>query len=570
MAGLIPQLFIDELLNRTDIVELIDSYIPLKKQGGSYLACCPFHQEKTPSFNVIGKKQFYHCFGCGVSGNAISFLMAYLHLGFVETIQTLATRLGFEIPQVESIEKNKTSHSLYTLLNQVAAFYQQALRKTNSAITYLKQRGLNGEIARLYQLGFAPEGWHTLETWIKGRKEDLLASGMLIQKEDGSTYDRYRQRIMFPIHDRQGRIVGFGGRAVVADQKPKYVNSPETVIFQKSRELYGLYQLLQHDAHPENIILVEGYLDVIALAQHGIFNVAASLGTATNAYHIQLLSKYTKQLICCFDGDSAGKQAAWRALETSLPYLNQGLEVSFVFLPEASDPDNLVREEGREAFLKRIQNATPLSEYFFSTLTHNIDYTKMAGKTQLIQLIKPYLSNMEEGPYKQLILDELGRLTRMEAHRIQQYIGKQEHDTKPLTMDIKRSPERVAIALLLQHPGVYSALKDELPPTLLSTKDHPILQKLMQQIADYPHISTANLIEAWRSSSSFDSLNKLVVWEHQVPLHALAKEFKDTILFLAKQQEESRIQHLLQKARGTGLDSIERVQLQELLKKVKR
>ena len=333
--GLIPQPFIDELLNRTDIVEFIDSYVPLKKRGTSHIACCPFHNEKNPSFNVVAKKQFYHCFGCGASGNVISFAMGYLHQSFPDAIETLATRAGLAVPRDRHPEKHSHSLNLYQLLDRVSTFYQQTLKSSGQvAIDYLKQRHVSGEVAKLYQLGFAPSGWQTLEAQFRPNKQELIATGMLIQKDDGKTYDRYRQRIMFPIHDRHGKIIGFGGRAIEADQKPKYLNSPETVIFQKNRELYGLHQILQQQNNVKNVLIVEGYMDVIALAQHGIMNAVATLGTATSAYHIQLLSKHTKQLVFCFDGDAAGRQAAWRALDNSLPQLNAGLDASFIFLPE--------------------------------------------------------------------------------------------------------------------------------------------------------------------------------------------------------------------------------------------
>ncbi len=297
----IPQPFIDDLLNKLDIVELIDSYVPLKKQGANYLACCPFHNEKTPSFNVVAKKQFYYCFGCGANGNAISFIMSYLNQVFTDAVETLASRLGMQVPRDGRLDKSQQSLSLYQLLNRVSQFYQQLLKtKGQVAIDYLRQRGLSGEIAKRYQLGYAPEAWQTLEAVFKLNKNELIATGMLINKE-GRTYDRYRHRIMFPIHDRHGRIIGFGGRAIDANQKPKYLNSPETTIFQKSRELYGLHQILQQQKTIDSLIIVEGYMDVIALAQYGINNAVAALGTATSSYHIQLLGKHTKQLIFCFE-----------------------------------------------------------------------------------------------------------------------------------------------------------------------------------------------------------------------------------------------------------------------------
>ena len=462
MIGLIPRPFIDELLNHTDIVEFIDSHVPLKKRGASHIACCPFHNEKTPSFNVIAKKQFYYCFGCSASGNAISFAMNYLHMSFSDAVETLATRLGMQVPREGQTEKNQRSQSLYQFLNQVSHFYQKTLKtKGDDAITYLKQRKVSGEIAHLFQLGYALPGWQTLEVQFKPHINELIATGMLIVKEDGKTYDRYRQRIMFPIHDRHGRIIGFGGRAIDNTHKPKYLNSPETAIFQKSRELYGLHQVLQQQSVITNVLIVEGYMDVIALAQHGIRNAVATLGTSTSTYHIQLLGKYTKQLIFCFDGDAAGRQAAWRALESSLPYLNTGLDASFIFLPEGHDPDSLVREEGNSAFLLRLKNATPLNRFFLDTLTHDIDSTTLVGKSQLVNAAKPYLLKMSDGPYKQLLIDEIARITRIEPHRIQQLTEDKDSPQIPnSTKSITRSPVRIAIALLLQNPEIYFAVLD--------------------------------------------------------------------------------------------------------------
>ncbi len=569
MQGLIPRPFIDELLNHTDIVEFIDSYVPLKKRGNSFLACCPFHNEKTPSFNVIAKKQFYHCFGCGVSGNVISFAMNYLHQSFPDAIETLATRAGMTVPRDKTTEKYTQSLNLYELLNRVALFYQQTLKSSGQvAINYLKNRHVSGEVAKLYQLGYAPPGWQTLETQPQFRqnKAELITTGMLIQKDDGSTCDRYRHRIMFPIHDRHGRIIGFGGRAIDTDQKPKYLNSPETAIFQKNRELYGLHQVLQQQTI-ENILVVEGYMDVIALAQHGIMNAVATLGTATSVYHIQLLSKHTKQLIFCFDGDAAGRKAAWRALESSLPHLNDGLDASFIFLPEGHDPDSLVREEGKEKFAQRLQTATPLNQFFFTTLMQDIDHTSLTGKSQLVNAVKPYMLKMTDGPYKQLMINELARLTRIETHRINQLIDEKTLDKVTDTgANISRTPIRVATALLLQHPELYTSCAEQLPTEILDEQRHHVLQTLLQQIALKPGINTATLVEAWRESPLFDSINKLAAWEHQVPEDALTTEFMDIILFLAKQHQESKIQQLIEKSRQEGLNKTEQHALQDLLK----
>ena len=568
MSGLIPQPFIDDLLHRTDLVELIDSYVPLKKRGNSHLACCPFHNEKSPSFNVVAKKQFYHCFGCGASGNAISFVMNYLNLGFVDAVETLATRVGLTIPRDKHTEKNNPSQDLYKLLSAVSLHYQKKLKHEGQpAIDYLRGRGLSGEIAKLYQLGYASEGWHHLEKAFPRNQRELLATGMLIKNEDGKIYDRYRNRVMFPIHDRHGRIIGFGGRVLDKEQKPKYLNSPETVIFQKSRELYGLHQILSQQKAVEYIIVVEGYMDVIALAQHGIMNAVATLGTATSTYHIQLLAKHTKSLIFCFDGDNAGRQAAWRALESSLPHLNLGLDASFMFLPDGHDPDSLVREEGKDNFLKRLKQATPLHRFLFDNLAKDLNLLRPAGKTQLINLAKPFLQKMDEGSYKQLLIEDLARLTHIETHRLTQLVTEESKTPQQeQAMTIARTPMRIAVALLLQHPEIYSQIKQQINLELLDAKEHEILLSVLGQLEANPQATTATLIESWRNHPYFESLNKLAAWDHLVPEQELVKEFIDIILFLQKQNRELTIRQLINKSRQHGLNEEEKILLQKMLK----
>lgn len=569
MSGLIPQPFIDEILHRTDLVELIDSYVPLKKRGNSHTACCPFHQEKSPSFNVVARKQFYHCFGCGASGNAISFVMNYLNQSFPDAIDTLATRLGLTVPREGNTEKSNNHSDLYKLLGEVSAYYQKKLKyEGQEAINYLKNRGLSGTIAKLYQLGFASDGWHNLENSFTRFRTELIASGMLVKTDEGKIYDRYRNRIMFPIHDRHGRIIGFGGRVLDPNQKPKYLNSPETVLFQKSRELYGLHQILSQQKSADSIIIVEGYMDVIALAQHGITNAVATLGTATSSYHIQLLTKHTKQIIFCFDGDTAGKQAAWRGLESSLPHLSSGLDVRFMFLPEEHDPDSLVREEGQKQFLERLKQTIPLHRFLFDTLAKDINLATPAGKTQLINAVKPLLQKIEESPYKQLMLDDLSRLTHIDTHRLTLLINNAALVEKQSeqTAVIARSPIRIAVALLLQHPELYTPNAENIDLNLFNDNEHHILLKLLLQLKSNPNANTASLIEAWRETPLFEAINKLAFWDHQVPEPELSKEFLDIILFLQKQNKELIIKNFINKSRQEGLTEIEKINLQELLK----
>lgn len=569
MSGLIPRPFIDDVLYKTDLVELIDSYLPLKKRGNSYLACCPFHNEKSPSFNVIPQKQFYHCFGCGASGNAISFIMNYQTLGFVETLELLATRLGLTVLREGHAEKNNASQDLYSLLTKISEYYQKQLKYNGQmAVDYLRNRGLSGKIAKLYQLGFSPQGWHHLEQAFASHQAALLGTGMLVKNEEGKIYDRYRNRIMFPIHDRHGRMIGFGGRTLDNMQKPKYLNSPETLIFQKSKELYGLHQLLSQQKKPDSILIVEGYMDVIALAQHGIFNAVATLGTATSTHHIQLLAKHTQALIFCFDGDAAGKQAAWRALESTLPYLHNGLDASFIFLPDNHDPDSLIREEGKAQFLLRIQQATPLNRFFFDHFTKEINLVTPGGKTQLIHLAKPLLQKMPESSYKQLLIDDLARLTHIENHRLNALIAQESlNQPKEQPPTINRSPAHIAFALLLQHPELYPLSAQFINLNLLAGKEHALLLQLLQQLASQPQATTATLIETWRNSSDFAWINQVAAWNHQVPQEERNKELIDTLLFLQKQNQELPIRQLLDKSRSVGLTEEEKRLLQDLLKK---
>jgi len=382
MAGRIPQHFIDQLLNRIDIVDLIDGYVPLKKAGANYKACCPFHNEKSPSFTVSPSKQFYHCFGCGANGTAISFLMEYDHMEFREAIESLASSAGMEIPEESQGLKPKQAVSegidLYQLMNQVNEFYQNQLRQhpaKQEAIDYLQKRELSGKTAKRFGIGFAPEGWNNLMSTLgvsAPAQKALLDTGMLTQNEKKRTYDRFRHRIMFPIHDHRGRVVGFGGRVLEQAEpqpgNPKYLNSPETPIFHKGSELYGLFAARGGIKEADGVLVVEGYMDVVALAEAGINNAVATLGTATTAMHLQRLFRHTPNITFSFDGDRAGRAAAWKALETSLPSLQDGFQVSFLFLPDGEDPDTMVKKVGKQGFEKLIETATPLPDFLIDTL----------------------------------------------------------------------------------------------------------------------------------------------------------------------------------------------------------
>lgn len=572
MQGLIPRQFIDDLLTKIELVELIDAYVPLKKRGLNYLACCPFHNEKTPSFNVIPKKQFYHCFGCGASGNAISFIMNYLHQAFPQAIETLAAKAGMVIPKEALPEHVKQTLSLHAILQKLNQFYQNTLRTPAGApaIAYLKQRGINGKIAQQYQIGYAPQGWHTIAQQLPKNQAELIATGMLIQKDNQQTYDRYRHRIMFPIHDRHGRMTGFGGRALDNDQQPKYLNSPETVLFQKSHELYGLYQILQTQTDFATIVIVEGYMDVIALAQHGISYAVATLGTATTAHHIQLLGKYTKDLHFCFDGDQAGRQAAWRALEVGLPYLDGGLQAHFIFLPDGHDPDSYIRSEGKSAFETLLQTAVPLHQLLFTTLMKDIDTSDLSGKNRLIHAAKPYLAKMPDCPYKALLISELARLTHIDHLKIEQLLTDPALPSAPppeaVTMQWQRSPLRIALALLIQNPSLFTQNLPAIDASTSLEPEHGLLTMLMDHLRQHPHATTATLLEHYRDSEWFAVMNQWAAWEHQVPDSAQASELSEMLGFLAKKTREATIQTLIGKSKQQTLSIQERQALQTLLR----
>ncbi len=444
MAGLIPQTFIDDLLDRVDIVDVVNSRVPLKKTGKSHKACCPFHEEKSPSFTVAQDKQFYYCFGCGAGGNALSFIMEFDRIDFLPAVELLAKNVGMEIPREAVANPKAKQHrdDLYSVVTEADNFYRQKLRAAEAkpAVEYLKGRGLTGKIAAQFGIGYAPQGWNNLLK-VAGTSEEkvkLLAdSGMLVVKpEEKKQYDRFRHRIMFPIRDQRGRTLGFGGR-VLDDSTPKYLNSPETPIFHKGRELYGLYEARQALKEIPYLLMVEGYMDVIALAQFGIHNAVATLGTALTENHLQKLFRYTSEIVFCFDGDSAGRRAASRSLDIALPEMRDGVTAKFLFLPEGEDPDTMVRNLGAEKFQTQIQNATPLSEFLFEEMAEGIDIETGEGKAKLSKLIAPKINQIPAGVFKQLMLEELSRKTSIAVDDLKTYVGS--HATKA-SQPIEPSP----------------------------------------------------------------------------------------------------------------------------------
>jgi DNA primase len=586
MPGRIPQSFIDELIARADIVEVIGSRVALKKAGREYKACCPFHNEKTASFWVSPDKQFYHCFGCGAHGTALGFLMQYDQLPFPEAVEDLAGRLGLTVPHDGAPVRAAVDDlaPLYALLERVAAFYAATLKSSARGRGYAESRGLQPEIIERFQIGYAPDSWDELMRQFGGNAEQrrqLAAAGLIIERSSGSEgfYDRFRDRLMFPIRDSRGRVIGFGGR-IIDQGEPKYLNSPETPLFHKGRELYGLFEARQARADFKRLMIVEGYMDVVRLHQAGITYAVATLGTATTQEHLSKIFRLTSEVVFCFDGDRAGRQAAWRALENSLPLARDGRELKFMFLPEGHDPDTLVAEEGAEAFEKRLNTALPLSEYLIQHLTAEVDLTHIDGRAKLKALAAPLFARMPEGIYREMLADSLALRVGMPAAALKKSF---------LTGDLKRTlterPEpsyqrrgRIsvgrgnlltqAITLVLHHPAAAAAVQD---PGALRQVDKPgvaVLEELILQAAAAANPSTAMLLERWRDLPEYARLSELAMAE---PLVAEAQgAAKELQMAVAKLIEEygpgRRTDELLRKAEETGLNYDEKAELSLLLK----
>ena len=444
MPGRIPQNFINDVLDRLDIIDVIGSRIELRKSGKNYSACCPFHDEKTPSFSVSPDKQFYYCFGCGAGGNAVGFVLDFDKTTFPETIENLAKRVGLEMP-AESVSNDSEGNYkklLFPVIKDADSFYRRSLRDpTNAkkAIEYLKSRGLNGETARNFGIGFASPGWENLLQDLgknEEKVEQLKIVGLLIDRnEEGKLYDRFRNRIMFPIRDVRGRTIGFGGR-VLSDEKPKYLNSPETPLFHKGRELYGLYEANRHFRNIENLIVVEGYMDVAVLAQNGVHNAVATLGTAVTIEHLNKIFRYTSEVIFCFDGDEAGRKAAYRALDTSLPVIVDGRSAKFMFLPEGEDPDTIIRKIGAKKFLELVANATPLSEFIFESLSAEYDHNSVDGKAKLSKLVIPLINKMPGGVFKTLMIRALSKRTDLEEGELKSLVESENNNQPTYTPNV--------------------------------------------------------------------------------------------------------------------------------------
>ena len=634
MAGLIPQSFIDDLLNRTDIVDVVSSRVQMKKAGKNYTACCPFHKEKTPSFSVSPDKQFYYCFGCGAGGNALGFIMDHDNLDFPQAVEELAKAAGMEIPREESGRPHKprqpTDSPLYPLLTAAAEFYRQALKshpQRKAAVDYLKGRGLTGEIARDFGLGFAPPGWDNLYKHLSSdtlQQKAMIDAGLLVENaETGKRYDRFRDRVMFPIRDSRGRIIAFGGR-VLGDDKPKYLNSPETPVFHKGQELYGLFEARKNNRNLDEIIVVEGYMDVIALAQQGLRNAVATLGTATSEEHMKRLFRVVPSVLFCFDGDQAGRNAAWRALEATLSSLQDGRRARFLFLPEGEDPDTLVRSEGTDAFRARInQHAQPLADYFFQQLTEEADPRSLEGKAHMATLAAPLIDKVPGANLRTLMRQRLLEITGLSGEAVSQLVhsapqdtppaydpgmdydampdyadfhqpqeafapqqewtpkkpgaGGKKWDKKPWSKNGKRgdrdeayaprtpvaveAPTLIALRTLIHHPQLAGKVESADHFANESNTYAQVLIALIEAVQKNPKLNSIQLMARWHGTEQGRLLRALAEKEWLIDGDNLEQQFLDTINRLSAGQHTQTLDELIKRARQPGLSAEEQIQI---------
>lgn len=565
----IPDAFIDELLARTDIVEVIHARVPLKRQGKEYSARCPFHDERSPSFTVSPTKQFYHCFGCGAHGTAISFLMNYDRLEFLDAVDELARAAGLEVPRdTRQRNANPDTQDIFKALDAAAGFFQRQLAASDKARAYLDRRGVGEAIRAQFAIGYAPDGYSALKDALgtDPRRMQLLERAGLFSKNDrGHVYDKFRDRVMFPIHDRRGRVIAFGGRVLDPDAAPKYLNSPETAVFHKGRELYGLWQVRQANQALARLVVVEGYMDVVALFEHGVTQAVATLGTATTPDHAELLFRNAPDVYFCFDGDRAGRSAAWKALESVLPRMRDGRQAFFLFLPEGEDPDTIVRSEGASGFDARLRDATPLSRYFFDTLSDGISLGTLDGKARLAERAKPLLAQIPDGAFGDLMQQRLTELTGVGARPsvAEASAPIRRHGSQPLAPP-RRSLVRSAIALLLQQPS----LALDLPPpyrfVALRQPGIDLLTELIALVSVRPEITTGALLEHFEGREEGAALQKLASQSLPGDEGSWREEFHDAIAQLDRQTLQQRVDELQAKL-GTGLDEAEKAELRELL-----
>jgi DNA primase len=569
----IPDRFIDDLLARVDIVEVIESRVPLKRAGRDYTARCPFHDERSPSFSVSPTKQFYHCFGCGAHGSAIKFLMEYDRLEFVDAVEDLAARVGLQVPYEGGVARGPQDQfaELYEVLDASARFFQKQLPGSEKCRRYLEKRGLDAAMIQRFGLGYAPDSWDAIKHAVgttEARLKALDKSGMLSSNDKGGSYDKFRDRLMFPIQDRRGRIIAFGGRVMGEADGPKYLNSPETPLFHKGRELFALHQVRQSHSKIPRLIVVEGYMDVISLFQFGITQAVATLGTATTKDHAELLFRNSADVYFCFDGDKAGRSAAWRAVESVLPRMKDGRQAFFLFLPEGEDPDTLVRKEGAEGLEARLKDATALSEFFFAELAKDVDLRGLEGKARLAERAKPLLAQIPDGAFRDLMQQSLADRTGMQrptqavAAQHTGPVGRAPHSKPPA----QRSVVRAAVALLVQKPEIATALE---PPYLFGTLRQPGIPLLMELISlcrARPEMNTATLLQQFEGREEYEPLAKLALVDFPSAPEHWRIEFVDACEQLNRQTLQQRIDELLAKQdSGFPLSAAEKSELREAL-----
>jgi DNA primase len=590
VAGRIPQHFIDELIARTDIVEVIGSRVQLKRAGREYKACCPFHDEKTPSFWVSPDKQFFHCFGCGAHGTALGFLMDYDHASFIEAVEDLAARAGLEVPREGGAAAPQQPHDeLYVALERAGLYFRQSLSGEPRARDYLGRRAISAESAQRFGIGYAPDRWDGLLDrygTTDDERQVLLRAGLVIERQpeagrgaSSGCYDRFRDRVMFPIRDTRGRTIGFGGR--VLDQgEPKYLNSPETELFHKGRELYGLYEARQATRSLQRLLVVEGYMDVVSLHQAGVTYAVATLGTSTTPEHLQRIFRLVGEVVFCFDGDRAGRMAAWRALENAVGELKQGRQVRFLFLPEGHDPDSLVREEGAAVFEARLPTALPLSDYLIRELSARADVASVDGRAKLVELARPLLRRIPSDVYRELLVARLAEVVGIGTARLAELL---EAGAPPAEAGPSRPPPRrptvsagasvrgnlvrQAVSLLVHYPTAASEVP--VPEELdgVQRPGVPLLVEMLARLREDPATTTAAVLERWRDRPEHASLARLAAGECLVPdARAAASELRSALARLAGEQAEERLHVLEGRARDLTLSDEEKAELQALLR----
>ena len=595
--GRIPQHFIDGLIARTDIVELIGARVPLKKSGREYKACCPFHAEKTPSFWVSPDKQFYHCFGCGKHGTALGFLMDHDHMAFPEAVEELASRLGVEVPHEGGVDRStpRADEPLYELLARVARFYAEQLGREPRARDYLTKRGLTAATLERFSIGYAPNAWNEVLRRFGGsdaERKRLADAGLIIERERGGRsegeryYDRFRDRVMFPIRDARGRVIAFGGRIIDAGE-PKYLNSPETVLFHKGRELYGLYETRRARSNLARLVVVEGYMDTVSLHQAGIDYAVATLGTATTAEHFRRLFRLVPAVVFAFDGDRAGRAAAWRALQQALPEAREGREIRFLFLPQGQDPDTLILAEGRTAFEQRLGVAVPLSEYLVRELSEQSDLSSADGRARFAEHARPLFARVPEGVYRELLLERLAQVVGLSPARLEELWsqGRTGAAAAPAPAAAPRRTAAVrpargagrgglvrqAIVRLLHHPAIALEVTAA-ERTGLDASEEPgvaLLRELLDDLRGQPAQIPAQVIQRWVGHKDGETLQKLLGREEVITgAAAAAEELRAALLKLADQAAGRRLEALEAKSRAGSLAAEEVKEFQMLIERL--